>query len=160
MPDLVSDGKIRVMWVPGAAGITNIAAPTVAELNAGLRMDTQMTPEGLTTPASTADVDTGSLSSTFDTKRSGRRSYANVVKIKRQDTADTLLTTMVYRANGFLVVRRNLDAGVAFAAAQKVEVYPSECAQANDAYGPNTIQTAELALMNHSEPNTNATVAA
>lgn len=159
MPDLVSDGKIRVMWVPGAAGIANIAAPTVAELNAGLRADTQMTPDGLTTNPATADVDTSSLSSTFDTKRSGRRGFTNMIKVKRQDSADTLLTTMVYRANGFLVVRRNIDAGTAFAAAQKVEVYPSECGEPTPGYGPNTIQTSEIPLLNHTEPNSNATVA-
>lgn len=160
MADLVSDGKIRVQWVPGATGIANIAAPTVAELNSGMRLDVQMTPDGLATPASTADVDTSALSSTFDTKRAGRRSFANTVKIKKQDAADTILNTLVYKANGFLVVRRNLDAGTAFAAGHNVEVYPSECGQPNPSYGPNTIQAVEIALLNHTEPNTAAVVAA
>lgn len=160
MPDLVTDGKLRVQWIPGATSIANISGPTVAELNSGLRLDLQMTPDGLTTPATTADVDTSSLSSTFDTRRAGRRAFANSVKIKKQDAADTILATLVYKANGFLVVRRNVDAGVAFAAGQKTEVYPSECGEPNPSYGPNTIQAVEIGLMNHTEPTTNATVAA
>jgi len=159
MADLVSDGKIRVTWVPGAAGIANIAAPLVAELNAGLRLDTLMTPDGLTTTPSTADVDTSSLSSTFDTKAAGRRGFANSVKLKRQDSADTARATLVYRAVGFLVVRRDLDASTANAAGQKVEVYPSQCGEPTNSYGPNTVQAYEVPLMNTADPNTSATVA-
>lgn len=156
MADLVSDGKIRVTWV---TAISNIAAPTVAELNAGLRLDTQMTPDGLQTTPSTDDVDTSSLSSTFNTTRAGRRGFDNAVTVKRQDTADTVRSTLVFRANGFLVVRRDLDANTAFAVSQKVEVYPSECGEPTPAYGPNTIQSYTVPMKNTIEPNTTATVA-
>lgn len=159
MADLISDGKLRVYWVAGATSISNIAAPTAVELTAGIRLDTNMTPDGLSIGAKTDDVDTSSLSSTFDTKRAGRRGYDNSVKVKAQDSADTIRTTMVYRANGFLAVRRNLDAGTAWAAAQKVEIYPSECGEPTPGYGPNSIQTFEVPLLNHTEPNTVAVVA-
>lgn len=156
MADLVSDGKIRVTWV---TSIANIAAPTVAELNAGLRLDTLMTPDGLQTNPSTDDVDTSSLSSTFNTQRAGRRGFDNALTMKRQDSGDTARSTLVYRANGFLVVRRDLDASTANATSQKVEVYPSECGEPAPAYGPNAVQAYTVPLKNTSEPNTNATVA-
>ena len=101
MADLVSDGKIRVIWAPACA---NLAAPTVAEANAGLRLDTVMTPAGLKVAPTTGSVDTSALSSTFTTNAAGRRTFANSVEIKRQDSADTALSTLVYRAAGFLFI--------------------------------------------------------
>lgn len=144
----MSDGKIRVAWLPAVA---NINAPTVAEINAGLRLDTVMTPDGLTVTAATADVDTSSLSSTFDTKRAGRRGFTLGVKIKRQDAADTALTTLVYRAVGFLYVRRTVDAGTAPTIADKCEIYPGECGQGTAAYGPNTIQSLDVPILNSAD---------
>jgi hypothetical protein len=156
MGDLVSDGKIRVEWLPACA---SIAAPTVAERNAALRLDTVMTPDGLQVTPKTADVDTSALSSTFDTKRAGRREFDNSVKIKRQDAADTALSTLIFRANGFLVVRRMVDAATAPAIGDKVEVYPSECGERIPGYGPNTVQSFEVPLLNTSDPNPNAVTA-
>lgn len=156
MADLVSDGKIRVTWFPACA---NINAPTVAELNAGLRLDTVMTPDGLGVAASTANVDTSSLSSTFDTQRAGRRSFKNSLKIKRQDAADTALSTLVYRATGFLHVRRTVDAATAHAIADKGEVYPSECGQATLTYGANQIQAMDIELLTTSDASTAAVTA-
>lgn len=157
MADLVSDGKIRVEWLASCA---NINAPTVAERNAGLRLDTVMTPDGLKTDPSTADVDTSSLSSTYDTKRAGRRGFANSVKFKRQDAGDVALTTLVFRANGFLLIRRTLDAATAPAANDKCEVYPSECGQGTPGYGPNQVQTVEVPLNCTSDPAVTAVTAA
>src|SRR5674476_380584 len=156
MADLVSDGKIRVTWAPGC---TNIAAPTVAEEAAGLRLDTVMTPAGLKVAPTTGSVDTSALSSTYTTNKAGRRSFANSVEIKRQISADTALTTLVYRADGFLFVRRNLDAATAPAAGQNWEVYPSECDEGVPGYGPNLVQTKVIGLSTTSDPNTAATMA-
>ena len=157
MSDLISDGRIRVTWMTACA---NIAAPTVAELDAGLRLDTVMTPDGLTVTPSTADVDTSSLSSTFDTKRAGRRGFSNSVKIKKQDAADTAFSTLVYGADGFLHVRRTLEVAVAHAAGQAGETYPSECGEKVQTYGPNTVQAFEVPLFNTSDPATSAVTAA
>lgn len=156
MSDLVSDGFIRVTWAPAVA---NIAAPTVAEINAGLRLDTVMTPAGLKVAPTTALVDTSSLSSTFDTARSGKRGFVNSVIIKAQDSADTALTTLVYRASGFLVIRRKLASATAPAIGDKVEVYPSQCDEPIQTYGPNTIQAFEVGMKMTSDANTNAVTA-
>jgi len=154
--DLVSDGKIRVTWAPSVA---NINAPTVAELNAGLRLDTVMTPDGLQISAKTADVDTSSLSSTFDTSRAGRRGFDVSVKFKRQDAADTALSTLVFRAVGFLVVRRTVDAGTANTVGDKCEVYPGECKEGVRGYGANAVQTVETPIGVTSDPAVAAVVA-
>lgn len=154
--DLVSDGKIRVTWMPACA---NINAPTVAEANAGLRLDTVMTPDGLQITPKTADVDTSSLSSTYDTSRAGRRGFDVSVKFKRQDAADTALTTLVFRATGFLLVRRTVDAGTANTAADKCEVYPAECKEGVRGYGPNSVQTVEVPLSVTSDPAVTAVMA-
>jgi hypothetical protein len=156
MADLVSDGKIRVIWAPSVA---NIAAPTVAEANAGLRLDTVMTPAGLKVAPTTGSVDTSALSSTYTTNKAGRRSFANSVEIKRQDSADTALTTLVYRADGFLLVRRTVDAATAPTIGQVWEVYPSECDEGAGSYGPNLVQTRVIGLSTTSDPNTAAVMA-
>lgn len=156
MSDLVSDGKIRVTW---ATSVANIAAPTPAEEAAGLRLDTVMTPAGLKIAPTTGSTDTSSLSSTYTTNKAGRRAFANSVEIKRQTSADTALTTLVYRADGFLMVRRNLDAATAAAAGQSWEVYPSECDEGVPGYGPNLVQTKVIGLSTTSDPNTVAVMA-
>lgn len=156
MADLVSDGKLRVCYVPT---ISNIAAPTTTELNAGTRLDTSMTPDGLDTSFSTADVDNSSLSSTFDTKKAGRREPTVAVTVKRQTGTDTIYNLLAYQVEGYLAVRRNLDAATAWASAQAVEIFPIQCGQANAAYGPNTIQRYTVPMKVTSDPNTASAVA-
>ena len=150
MADLLSDGMIRVEWLTTCA---NIAAPTVAERNAGLNLTPVMTPDGLKTDASNANVDNSSLASTYDTTLVGRVKNANSVKFKKQDAADTAATTLTFKANGFLLVRRNVATGTAPAIGDKCEVYPSQCGVQNPGFGPNTIQTIEISLENSAQPN-------
>jgi hypothetical protein len=154
--DLVSDGKIRIYWVPT---IANIAAPTVAELNAGTRLDTFVTPDGLKRDWTTQPVDNSRISSTFDTEDVGRRKPALGVTIIRQDGTDTIAALLVYRAVGYLVIRDNIDASVAWAAAQKAQVFPAKCHQASPLYGPNTLQRQDIPMSCTSDPDVNATVA-
>lgn len=156
MADLISDGKIRVYWV---TSISSLSGPTTTELDAGIRLDEDMTPDGLSITPSTADVDTSSLSSTFDTRKAGRRSFDISVKIKRQSSSDTTRTTLVYQAEGYLVVRRDVDASTAWTSAQKCEVYPAQCGEPTLSYGPNTVQAYEVPLKLTADPETAATVA-
>lgn len=157
MADLISDGSIRVQLLTAAPANQN--APTTTELNAGLRIDTQMTPDGLNINPTTARVDVSALSSTFNAEKSGRVSYANSVKLKAQDTGDTALATMAAAALVWIVVRRKLAAGTAFATGQAVEVYPSQCDQRVDSYGPNTVQAYEIGLAMVTAPSPNAVIA-
>lgn len=157
MADLISDGLIRVQVLTSAPANQN--APTAAECNAGLRLDTVMTPDGLNINPTTARVDVSALSSTFNAEKVGRRSFANSVKVKAQDTGDTALSTLAFQAQVWIVVRRKITAATAFATGQAVEVYPSQCDQRIDSYGPNTVQAFEVGLAMVTDPSPNATVA-
>lgn len=128
MADLISDGKTRVAWLSTCA---NINAPTVAELNAGADYTKRITPDGLKVDPSTADVDTSSLASKFDTKTVGRVGYDTEVTFKRGDnpTDDAPYSTLKYGVSGFLVVRRGVDYATAWTVAQKAEVYPITCGE-------------------------------
>ena len=159
MSDVINDGKTRVYWV---STIANIAAPTAAELNAGLDFTTRITPDGLNIPAETADVDNSSLASTFTTNRAGRRSFSPEVTFKRGDSAgdDLPWTTLTYQTMGYLVVRRILAYTTARAAGQKVEVYPVECGERNSIPpAPNEVAKFTSNMKLREEPNTAATVA-
>ena len=155
MADLLSDGNIRVQWVPT---ISNINAPTTTELNAGTRMDTVMTPDGLRTPFDSADVDNSKLSSTFDTAQVGRRNVKPGVTYVRQ-VPRILENILVYQAQGNLVVRRETTAGTAFATGQKLEVYPVQCKAPSQTYGPNAMQRVDVDMTSTSDPAVDATVA-
>lgn len=123
MADIVVDGFTRVAYVPAVA---NINAPTTTELNAGILLQSVMTPDGLTGfEASTADVDNSALNSTFNTVTIGRDSFSGTKLIfKKQATGDTAYTTLTRGTTGFIVVRRYLAETTAWASAQVVEVFP------------------------------------
>ncbi len=123
MADIVVDGFTRVAYVPA---IANINAPTTTELNAGILLQSVMTPDGLTGfEPTTADVDNSALNSTFDTKTIGRDSFSGTKLIfKKQNTGDTAYTTLTRGTTGFIVVRRYIDNATAWASTQVVEVYP------------------------------------
>ncbi|MFC8429917.1 hypothetical protein [Streptomyces sp. NPDC057253] len=128
MADLISDGKTRVAWL---STVANINAPTVAELTAGADYTKRITPDGLKIDPSTADVDTSSLASTFDTKTAGRVGFDTELTFKRGDTVgdDAPFTTLKYGVSGFLVVRRGVAYTTAWTVGQKVEVYPITCGE-------------------------------
>ncbi len=161
--DMLLDGNIKVSWV---STISNIAAPTVAELTAGVSLEDRLTPDGLNIGFDTSMIPNSALSSTYDTEQVGRSKVTTTLKYKKGavGTTDTLADTLVFRAAGFLVVRRGVDSATAFAAADDVEVYPSQCGRPNpDAPAPNSIQTVTVQLGSTGTPrgmDNPATVAA
>lgn len=160
MADLISDGKTRVAW---ASTIANINAPTVAELTAAADYTKRITPDGLKLDPSTADVDTSSLASTFDTKTVGRVGFDTELTFKRGDnpTDDAPYATLKYGVSGFLVVRRGVAYATAWAAGQKVEVYPITCGEpANTAPAANEVMKFVSPMKVTDSPATAATVAA
>ncbi|TXS35717.1 phage tail tube protein [Streptomyces sp. OR43] len=159
MSDLISDGKTRVAWLSTCA---NINAPTVAELNAGADYTKRITPDGLKVDPSTADVDTSSLASKFDTKTVGRVGYDTEVTFKRGDnpTDDAPYSTLKYGVSGFLVVRRGVDYATAWTVAQKVEVYPIACGEPqNSSPAANEVMKFVSPMKVTDPPATAATVA-
>lgn len=159
MADLITDGFTRVGWI---TTISNIAAPTTAELNAGILLHDTMTADGLAGfQPDTADVPTSKFSSTFDTVRPGRISYSGtMLRFCKQDGTDTIFNTLAYNTAGFVVIRRGLAASTAWTASQKVEVYPAVCGERRRLDPePNTLERWESMMKISAQPNLNATVA-
>lgn len=159
MADANADGNTRVYFAPS---IANIAAPTTAELNAGTRLDTLMTPDGLVgLEADTGDVDNSKLSSTFNTVTPGRISFSGtLVRLIKQTGTDTVYNLLVYGFTGFLVVRRDILASTAWAASQAVEVYPIACGEVrNLAPEGNSVHKYEVLTKITAQPNLRALTA-
>lgn len=161
--DMLLDGNLKVSWV---STIASLAAPTVAELNAGVSLESRLTPDGVNISFDTKMIDNSALDSTYDTEQVGRSKVATSLKYKAGavGTTDDVRNALVFRAVGFLVVRRGTDSTTAFAASQKVEVYPSQCGRPNpDSPAPNAIQTVMVQLGSTGTPrgfDNPATVAA
>jgi len=118
----------RVSYV---ASISNQAAPTTTELNAGVLLTSVLTPDGLMGfEPTTADVDNSALDSTFDTVTIGRDSFSDTkLQFKKQASGDTAYTTLTRGTTGYIVIRRYIASGTAYASSQAVEVYPIICGQ-------------------------------
>lgn len=160
MADSLSDGRTRVSWVPS---IANIAAPTVAELNAGTILHDKMTPDGLAGfEPDTADVDVSALDSTFNTVVAGRAGFSGtMLRLKKQSGTDTVYNLLVRDLAGFVVVRRDTTAATAWAASDKAEVYPSVLGETrNLPPEANSVHRYEVPVKVASTPNLRATVAA
>ena len=128
MADIIGDGKEAWWWLPSCA---NIAAPTLAEIAAGVRVSQWMTKDGATgfAPA-TADAPTSGIESTFDTNVNGRRSFSDpTLTFRKQSGSDVVYTTLTPDAEGFLMRRKSLKATVAAASAQPVQVFPVMCGE-------------------------------
>lgn len=159
MADLISDGKTRVAWL---ATVANINAPTAAELTAGADYTKRVTPDGLKLDPSTADVDTSSLASTYDTKTVGRVGFDVELTFKRGDnpTDDAPFTTLKYGVSGFLAVRRGVAYTAAWATGQKVEIYPITCGEPqNNSPAANEVMKFVAPMRVTDTPATSATVA-
>ncbi|MGH9252073.1 MAG: hypothetical protein ACRD0W_21530 [Acidimicrobiales bacterium] len=143
------------------AVISSIAAPTVAQLNAGTLITNFVTKDGLTVPANQNYVDNSSLAETYDAQVVGSFGGAITLTGIRDSATDTFWDTVVYATNTHLVVRRGVPTATAWTAAQDVEVYPIQW------HEPLPLQTASneqgrfsAAAAVTSQPNLKAVVAA
>lgn len=122
MADIVSDGMTSVWWLLTCA---NPAAPTAAEITAGVALHSFITPDGLDRTVTTAMVDTGALDSVQDSEIPGRRKDEQTLTFKHQGDGAAPFTTFASRPSGFLVIRYGVASTTAIAAAQKVDVIPA-----------------------------------
>jgi hypothetical protein len=125
MADIVVDGQTVAAFVPTIASATLV--PTAAELLAGTRLETQLIAAGLEGfDPSSAEIDNTSLASTFDTKLPGRTSFSGTALVLKKATGtDTVHSTLsTPNTSGYIVIRDGTPVATAFAAAQKVAVYP------------------------------------
>jgi hypothetical protein len=124
MADIIVDGMTRAYFV---TTISNIAAPTVAELNAGTALQTTLVPSGLENfENTTASVDNTSLASQFDTTLPGKSSFGDTaLLLKKQDGTDTVYNALTTPGtNGYVVIRDGVLSTTAWTIADKAEVYP------------------------------------
>lgn len=160
MADVFADGNTRVAWVPS---IANLAAPTTTELNAGILLQSFLTADGLMGfEATSAEVDTSSLASTFDTKTIGRDSFSNTgLRLKKQTYgSDTVFSTLTRGTSGFIAIRRGIVETTAWASTQALETYPVTCGQTKFlAPTANSVQKYEVPTPITSAPNLRAAVA-
>jgi len=158
--DLFADGQVRVAYVPT---IANNAAPTVAELNAGILLQSTLTADGLIGfEATTAEVDTTSLASTFNTKNIGRDDYSGtMLRLKKQTLgADTIRNTLTRGTAGYVVIRRGLAETTSWASSQAVEVYPIICGRRKELTPTaNSVLKYEVPTPITAAPSPDATVA-
>jgi hypothetical protein len=157
--DITADGKTRVYWV---TTVSNIQAPTVAELNAGIALNSTITADGLIGfKPDTADVDTSALDSTFNTVVNGRTSFSGTMfRLKKQLSGDTIFTTLTRDTAGFVVIRRSLAATTAWASSQACEVYPALCGEvARVDVEPNSLERYEIPIKITASPALRAAVA-
>lgn len=161
MPVYSNDGKIRIQWVAGTTLSTS--APSAATVSAGERLDPFVTKDGLTVPADQNNVDVAVLSDTFDAQVVG--SFGGAIEMtgtrNSVDADDDFWNLCVYGTVGFIVVRRGLAAASAFAATQKVEVYPVQMHEPVPAQtGGNTVGQFTISMPVTSQPNLKAVMVA
>lgn len=115
----------RVHWLPGEDAVAAIAAPTVAEINAGTDITCFLTKDGLNPGGTTNKIDQAGLCSRLDAQGIGSVGYDMSLKAFRDNAAggDDAWDLFEWNSPGTLVVRRGVAYATAFAAAQKVEVY-------------------------------------
>jgi hypothetical protein len=151
------DGMVRGSWLTAVA---NIAAPTVAELNAGTLATGFITPDGLDITWATGSVDVGNIGSTQNAQAAGRRTPTMSITFHHDGVVDTMYNLMVYRAAGFFVFRYGVLATTAWTVADKVEVYPSQIGQTSQVKPqPDGTWDFTVPVMVTSDANTRAVVA-
>jgi len=157
MSVVIIDGRVRVTF---ATSIGNVAAPTVAELNAGTALETFITPDGLDIAVGTNKVDTSNLASTFTTNRAGRKTPEISVTFHHDSPTDTPWNLLPYRTVGFLIVRRGVDRTTAWTIGDKVGVYPIEAGEGNETKpAPDSTWDFMVPLFVTADPNQRAVVA-
>lgn len=123
MTDIVVDGQTQI-WV--VTTISSLAAPTVAEITAGVKIGPSLRADGIENfSASPTAVDTTSIESLAETSVPGRVTFGDAALVlKKQASSDTAYTALgTPYTNCFIVMRFGVAAATAVAAAQKVDIY-------------------------------------
>lgn len=125
MADMLTDGNIKVTYVPSVA---NLAAPTVAELGAGTDLECLITADGLDVSVDEDVISIPKLCETSNSEAPGRATYKITLTIVRKDnpTEDVAWTTLLRNTSGFLVMRYGPAVATAYAATQAVQAFPGK----------------------------------
>lgn len=158
MAAYVHEGMTKVSWVPT---IADVSAPTVAELTAGTDITTLLTKDGLNISLSQNTVDNSSLAETFDAQVVGSWGGSVSLTFKRDGATDTAWDLFTYGETGYVVVRRGEAYDGAFAASDKLEVYPAQAGEPiPNATAANQQATATVTMAVTAQPDLHAVAAA
>lgn len=141
----------RVVWVPDPPGITDIAAPTLLELNHPETVDIScfLTTDGLALGTGTNSVSGAQLCSRLDSQAPGKVTFSpSLGGFRYNDEDDDDLWYLATWSNaGYLVVRRGRLHDQAWAAGDPVEVYKAQMGEPGMANsGGDTMQTFTVPL--------------
>lgn len=159
MAAYVHEGMTKVSWVPT---ISDVSAPTVAELTAGTDITEYLTKDGLNIALTQNTVDNTSLAETFDAQLVGSWGGSITLTIKRDnDGTDAAWALFTHGETGNLVVRRGAAYDGAFAAADDLEVYPAQSGEpVPNATAANAQATASVTFAVTAQPDLHAVAAA
>lgn len=135
LPSTPADGNVKVVWVPT---LTAPEAPTVAELSGGTVIDLScyLTADGFTPGLDEQTIEDERLCDTETFEQPGRSSRTlEIVYIDNSNNTgldNEALETLVPGTTGYFVVRRGKAYDDAFAAADKVDVWPLTAGQYSD----------------------------
>lgn len=130
MSVIIIDGRVTAVWCNSVA---NLAAPTAAEANGGVRLEGLITPDGLDIKIGTGSVPSSNLGSKFSTTRAGRITPEVSVTFHHDSPTDTAWNLFQYRTVGVLLVRRGgIDKATSFASGQRVAAYPLESGMSDE----------------------------
>lgn len=117
------EGIVKVRYV---VTISNVNAPTAAEVTAGTDLTTFMTKDGLNPGATNNRIQANDLGSTYDADVMGSQSTQLQLKFFRDFTTDTPRTLLgTFGTVGFIVVAPGgFTSGNTPTAGDKVNVYP------------------------------------
>lgn len=126
MTKMLADGNVKLTYV---VTIANIAAPDASsELTAGssVALECLTTADGLNISVDEAVVALPALCETFDAEAPGRAKYSIDLTCFRhvETVSDKAWTTLLRNTSGFLVIRYGVPYSGAYAAADKLLVFP------------------------------------
>lgn len=159
MAVITNDGKVKATWV---TSISNIAAPTVAELTGGgaTVLESDITPDGLNVKHDTGSVDVGNVAVKFTLEVPGRTKVGLSLTLHHRSGTDTIFDLLTRDTDGFLVIRRGVLSTTAYSAGQKVRVYPCRCGEYDDPEPkPDSVWDFMVPMYLTAEPNLRAVVA-
>jgi len=161
MADFSAEGLVRVDYV---VTIASIASPDASsELNAPTTLHNWLVPDGWAPTVSQNAVETTSLASTFITSVPGTEGGPFTLTLKRDNVPanDTAWNLFKAGPSGYLVVREGIAVGTAYAAGDKVQVYPGKAGAVQPSQtATNTVRTFQVTWFPSSAPNRDATVQA
>lgn len=126
MGHFIHDEHTYLVW---ATSVASIAAPTVAEANAGANLSTYLPADGLKRGAKEQRVDDGNITTRHENEFIGTYGHNIELTLLEDDGSGSDLALTTFQAgyvNGFLLIRRKLLYTTAPAIGQKWEVYPAQ----------------------------------